>query len=260
MKALSSVACRSAECLMKRVTHDRADPAEYESSRGGHFEQRRLDLIAQALRADGARNVVELGSGTGRICARLAERFPLADFTAVEIDEHLVAYGQSTYRFDNLAWSHELPAEGSADVVCSIDVIHHLDDRPKMFDVINATLRPGGVWVATEPNLWHPAIAFAQERMKRQGLGEDHFVPWISEPEFRRAGFVVESRRYCHTWPAAIKTPPGWAKRLEAWVEGSALAGVLGASVVYVLRRPIVGGPVDAGGGRLARMPRVMRS
>ena len=222
---------------MARVTHDRADPAEYETSRGGHFEERRLGLVARTLSAEHAGEVVEFGSGTGRICARLAERFPLTSFTAVEIDEHLVAYGQRTYRVDNLSWNHELPGEESVDAVFSIDVIHHLDDRPKMFDLIYSTVRPGGVWVAIEPNLWHPAIAFAQERMKRQGLGEDHFVPWISEPEFQRAGFVIESRRYCHTWPAAIKRPPGWAKRLEAWVEESAAAGVLGASVVYALRR-----------------------
>jgi len=245
---------------MPRVTHDLADPAEYETARGGHFEDRRVGLIAQALSTEEAAAIVELGAGTGRISARLAERLPLASFTAVEIDDHLAVYGRKTYELDNLSWSGELPASGGVDVVFSIDVIHHLDDRPKMFDLINASLRPGGVWLAVEPNLWHPAIAFAQERMKRQGLGEDHFVPWISEPEFRRAGFVIESRRYFHTWPAAIKTPPGWAKRLEACVEASALAGVLGASVVYVLRRPIVGGPVDAGGGRLASMPRVMRS
>ena len=222
---------------MARITHDRAEPAAYESSRGGHFEERRLRLVAQTISAEKAGEVVELGAGTGRITARLAERFPLASFTAVEIDEHLVAYGQSTYRLDNLNWSRELPAVGSADVVFSIDVIHHFDDRPKMFDLVNDTLRPGGLWLAIEPNLWHPAMAVAQERMKRQGLGENHFVPWTSEPEFRRAGFVIHSRRYCHTWPAAFKTPPVWAKRLEAWAEGSSLARLINGSVVYLLRR-----------------------
>jgi trans-aconitate methyltransferase len=215
-----------------RLAHDRTDPATYEAARGGHFEDRRLALVTEAIDAQRPTTVIEVGAGTGRISSRLACRFPAISFLAVEIDHHLAAYGKDTYPLTNLDWAEELPRNAEAGVVFSIDVIHHLDNRGAMFDDIRDTMTGRGVWVAIEPNIWHPAIWLSQERMRRAGLGEDHYRPWISEPELRRAGFSIESRRYLHLWPAAFspRLGRGAERSLERFRH-------LGGSVVYHLRR-----------------------
>ena len=40
--------------------------------------------------------------------------------------------------------------------------------------------------------------------MKRAGLDEDHFRPWESVPELRRAGFAVDRRRYRAAVPGRL--------------------------------------------------------
>ncbi|MDQ6782515.1 MAG: class I SAM-dependent methyltransferase [Actinomycetota bacterium] len=212
-------------------THDKVGPEVYEASRSGHFEDRRIALVDDALRRLRASTVVEVGSGTGKITSRLAAAHPSTTFFGVDIDPRLSAFARHNHAAQNVSWSAELPAV-TADLVFGIDVIHHLHDRPKVFATIATITRPGGTWVVIEPNIWHPAMAFAQERMRRAGLDEDHFRPWQVEPEFDRAGFDVERRSYAHLWPAAFRRPPAWARRAERHLERA-----VGASVVYRLRR-----------------------
>lgn len=216
------------------LTHAGADPATYERSRSGHFENRRMTMISETIDTQQPRTVVELGAGTGRMCGRLAAAFPEIDFMAVEIDKQLSAYGMETYRRRNLSWSDRLPLDGEAGVVFSIDVIHHLDDRAAVFNDVHEAMTAGAAWLAIEPNIWHPAIWYSQERMRRAGLGEDHYRPWITEPELRRAGFAIESRRYAHLWPASFVKPPSWSISAERSLERFRH---LGGSVVYLVYR-----------------------
>jgi spermidine synthase len=220
--------------MFNNLTHDRTAPAEYEKRRGGHFENRRVGLVVDTINEEGADSVVELGAGTGRILWRVAGARPTGQYLAVEIDENLKAYGVETYKASNMNWAARLPSDRQARVVYSIDVIHHLVDRAETFAEVHETLADAGVWFVIEPNVWHPAIALSAERMKRAGLGEDHFRPWVCEPEFAKAGFAVESRRYAHLWPASFTRPPQWALKAERFSER---ARIVGGSVVYLLRR-----------------------
>lgn len=188
-------------------------------------------MIDEAVRAGNASTVVELGSGTGTITSRLAAQHPGVGFFGVDVDDRLLGYARRTHAAHNVTWRQDLPAV-TADLVFGIDVIHHLHDRPGVFSTIASITRPGGAWVVVEPNIWHPAIAVAQERMRRAGLDEDHFRPWQVEPDFDRAGFEVVRRSYAHLWPAAFRRPPTWARQAEQRLEK-----VVGASVVYRLRR-----------------------
>jgi trans-aconitate methyltransferase len=216
-----------------KLTHDSADPAAYDAQRAGHFEDRRVDLISNAILAQQVSKVLELGAGSGRICWRLANDHPSIGFTAVEPFRPLADHGRTRYPSPNLARVDSIPKGARHGLAFSIDVIHHLDDRSSVLAQLRNALADGAVWIAVEPNIWHPAIWLLQERMRRAGLGEDHFRPWVSEPEIRRAGFDIESRSYHHLWPAALKHPPPIAVAAERRFERSRL---LGASVVYQLR------------------------
>ena len=129
---MSFTVVRYRQCRM-RLTHDRSDPAEYENARSGHFEDRRTAMVAEAITTERPSSVVELGGGTGRISARLAAAHPDISFEVVEIDRHLTGYGIETYPLQNLAWAEHLSASATAGIVFSIDVIHHLTDRPATF-------------------------------------------------------------------------------------------------------------------------------
>jgi trans-aconitate methyltransferase len=190
-------------------------------------------LVDQVIRAQQAATVLELGAGSGRISWRLATAHPDASFVAVEPYQPLSEYGAGSYALENLIRAPSIPSASTTDVAFSIDVIHHLKDRPAVFTQLRDALVPRGVWVAIEPNIWHPAILYSQEKMRRSGMDEDHYRPWRSEPELVDAGFQIEARRYMHLWPPALKHPPRLATIAERVAER---LRPFGASVVYRLR------------------------
>jgi trans-aconitate methyltransferase len=214
--------------------HNSGDPEAYERSRSGHFEEHRVRLIDEVLqRRSRVDRVVELGCGTGAVAQRLAHAHPTVDFHGVDIDARLLGYARATHTADNLTWWPGLPSSAladSVDLVYSIDVIHHLDDRPAMFAAVRGLLVTGGAWLVVEPNIWHPLILWQQERMKRAGLGEDHFRPRVVQPEWVAARFEIAHRDYSHLWPATDRRLPEWALALERRLEGVRL---FGGSVVY---------------------------
>jgi hypothetical protein len=127
------------------------------------------------------------------------------------------------------AWAHR-----PAQLVISIDVLHHVPDTKSLYGALFRHMAPGALWIAFEPNIWNPAIAFSQERMKRAGLGEDHFRPWTELDRLRHAGFLVEDRRYMLAARQAAQ-PPQRMDRPLRWIERLPFAG---GSVAMSLRRP----------------------
>ena len=219
------------------LNHVLTPPEEYESRRGGRLHQRRVDLVvaAMAARAPDARSACELGCGTGAVLADVARRVPSVGFVGIDVDGPLVDYAQAHHSALNadfvLADAADLDGR-SFDFVFSIDFLHHLPDPAASVATIRKGIRPGGVWVIIEPNVWHPAMAWSQERMKRQGLGEEHFRPWVMGPALRRMFTMVE-KRYLHLFPASADR---WSERLSRLEQVAERAPMLGASVVYVLR------------------------
>lgn len=219
-------------------THFNMSPAEYASSRAGHLEQRRLSMVRSALdRQDGPlASVLEIGSGTGTILEALASDLPQVEFKGIDIDERMVAYAQETHRAANLSYAVADITQATLgtrfDFVYSVDLIHHLHDHATGFAAVRTALRPGGTWMAVEPNIWHPYITFQQERMKRAGYDEDHLRPWQVEPLLHEAGFEIMTRRYAHLFPAGLSRVPEPLQRVERALERFRL---LGGSVAYTL-------------------------
>ena len=169
----------------------------------------------------------------GAVIADVAARAPRVSFVGVDIEPVLLAYAEQhragrNVRFE-LADATEL---GGFDFLFSIDFVHHLPSLGGGDGGIREALHPGGRWLLIEPNVWHPAITWAIERMKRQGLDEDHFVPWLTAPAVRAAGFRLVRRRYMHLFPASASSLSARLPRVGELLEGWA---PLGASVVWLL-------------------------
>jgi len=217
-------------------SHFDTPPEEYERSRSGHLQRRRVEVILAAIDARRARLVAELGCGTGAVLRSVASQRPALHVDGFDIDERLLAFAEERTHLANAAFARgDIAREvlpRPYDLLYSIDTIHHLHDHASAFRFIRAGLRPGGTWLAIEPNVWHPYVSLQQERMRRAGLDEDHFRPWRLIPHLEAAGFRVASRRYLHALPGGIDRVPRSLARIERTLEGRALVG---ASIVLEL-------------------------
>lgn len=219
-------------------THFNLSPEEYAAHRGGVVEQRRhqevLSLLEKPLSQ--VRSVVELGCGPGKFLADIARLYPDVSFTGIDTDARMIEHASRTYRMPNLAYALRDVSREKTDLVCqllfSIDVIHHVHDFPAFFQAVHRMLSPGGIWLAIEPNIYHPYIYYSQERMRRAGFDEDHFRPWAAERRFLEAGFTIASRRYLSLFPGWLPRLPRFFMQMEKLLEN---ARFLGGSVVYRL-------------------------
>jgi trans-aconitate methyltransferase len=219
-------------------THFNLTPAEYEARREGAVEDRRRLLIRSEIDAvAGVMHVIELGCGPGKFLSELARDYPEIQFTGIDINPAMIDHARRTHCGANLRYELRDIVDGAdadaAQFIFSIDVLHHVHRLDAFFQAVNRLLPPGGVWLAVEPNIYHPFIYYSQERMKRAGFDEDHFRPWQAEPLLAGAGFQIASRSYASVFPGTIRrlSPPlSWLERcLENW-------RFVGGSVVYRLR------------------------
>jgi SAM-dependent methyltransferase len=182
--------------------------------------------------------VLEVGCGPGAILAQVASEHPDAEFVGVDVDPRMIEYARehharSNMRFELADFVQRRPPV-TADFAYSVDVLHHVHDLIGFLDGVHQALRPRAMWLAIEPNVFHPYIFWSQARMRRAGLDEDHFRPWVVEPELRNAGFAVKDRRYAFLFPGRVQRVPGPLSRLESALERFRL---IGGSVVYRLER-----------------------
>ncbi|GAC1337364.1 MAG: hypothetical protein NVSMB29_01590 [Candidatus Dormibacteria bacterium] len=217
--------------------HTSVSAEEYDRTRRGHIEDRRLEVIEDSLaRVGPADHVLEIGSGSGALLGRLASRHPELNCVGVELDAKLAAFAEERNRAARVRFIRgditAVDAGQPFDLAYSVDVIHHMEDQRAAFSAIRRALRPGGIWLALEPNVFHPYVTLQQERMRRAGLGEDHFRPWRSLPLLEAAGLRPERRRYLLLFPAQFAPPP-WLQGVERQAER---LPILGGCVALTLR------------------------
>lgn len=228
---------------MSVKTHFNLTPREYDQMRRGHLARRRVEWLARriALHERGSCSVLEIGSGTGSTLSALATRLPHGEFVGVDIVPEMVSFAAEQYGRDNVRFEvRDIVADpvkdGAFDIAFSIDVLHHVHALRHFCGAVRRGLTRSGIWVAIEPNIFHPYILFHQERLRRAGFDEDHFRPWRVEPVLREAGFVIHSRRYAFAIPGWVDRVPAPLERLERLCERVPL---FGGSVVYELRAAV---------------------
>jgi SAM-dependent methyltransferase len=125
------------------------DPVIARAMREEQFRGAMLRRVEADLPEGGA--VVDVGSGTGTFALALKERRPDAQVVGVDGDDEILALAQAKPGAAGVEWrkglAQELPAAtGSADVVTTSLVIHHLlpEDKRKALVEIKRILKPGG--------------------------------------------------------------------------------------------------------------------
>lgn len=96
--------------------------------------------------ADDAR-VLDLGCGTGAFLGAVGARFPALQLTGLDLTPALLVEARRRAPSARLVEGDvESPPfkERTFDVVCSLNVLHHLHDRQRHIDLLAGLCRPGG--------------------------------------------------------------------------------------------------------------------
>ena len=109
------------------------------------------DAVAAATEGLEARDVLELGTGTGETAVRVLARHPGARWTGIDASEAMLARARERLPDAELLvrrLEEPLPA-GPFDLVVSVLAVHHLDGAGKrdLFARVAAALRAGGRFV-----------------------------------------------------------------------------------------------------------------
>jgi SAM-dependent methyltransferase len=136
-----------------------------------------------------ARDVLEVGCGTGYTLLALAEALPQARLTGTELFEEGLHYARTRVpgaHFRQLD-VRAMPYREEFDLVCAFDVLEHIDDDRGALSGMRAALRPSGGLVVTVPQhpwLWSAADEYAhhERRYRRREL----------TARLEGAGFAVE--------------------------------------------------------------------
>jgi SAM-dependent methyltransferase len=158
--------------------------------------------------------IVDLGAGTGTGTLALAQHLPDAEVIAVDVDEQMLDHLR--HKAESLGVAGRVrtvqadldqpwPDLGPADLVWASASLHHMADPRRTLSQALATLRPGGVLMATEGDLFprflrDSADAALEERCHAvmaqiraeagMHMGED----WGAH--LKDAGFTVEAERH----------------------------------------------------------------
>jgi SAM-dependent methyltransferase len=151
----------------------------------------RPDALLDQLGPLDGRTVADIGSGTGFLAFRMAERG--ARVLCVDVDERFLAYILGKRDALGLAERIELrpsPYERPAlaaeevDLVITVNTYHHIEDRPAYFRHVRRALRPGGRLVVVD----------FDEGEQPVGPGPSmKIAPARIEAELREAGFEAFS-------------------------------------------------------------------
>jgi tRNA (cmo5U34)-methyltransferase len=114
--------------------------------------RRTTDLIPA-----GAKNILDLGAGTGLLSQFVRHWYPEAHIILADLSEPMLAKARARFASDpNVSFEvtdyTTAPISGTYDAIVSALSIHHIDDASKrsLFAKIFSALRPGGVFINAE--------------------------------------------------------------------------------------------------------------
>jgi tRNA (cmo5U34)-methyltransferase len=166
-----------------------------------------LDLIP--FTTDSAIRVLDLGAGTGLLSAFIAETFPNAHLTLVDISEGML--DQARQRFANDAARFQFrvldlaegPLLGRYEAVVSALAIHHVSDEGKqrLFQGVHDVLCDGGVFInadqvlGTTPEIDEEYKAAWLRQVRERGVDEGDLTAALErmqEDEMSTLGLQVK--------------------------------------------------------------------
>lgn len=122
--------------------------ADYERISG--LQQAMAEEVLERLDLDGARHILDVGCGNGKITAEIAARVPNATVLGVDPSHKMVEFASAHYtapahtnlRFE-VADARQLPYREEFDLVVSFNALHWIPEQDKAVQSIRAAIEPG---------------------------------------------------------------------------------------------------------------------
>lgn len=164
-------------------------------------------LISSCLRLAGLQppaKVADLGCGSGIFSSILAEKS--FDVTGIDISPGMIEMAKSKYPKEKYKANFAVGdvealdmADASLDGVLLSGLLHHLPDPSACIREVHRVLKPGGVFMAFDPNRLNPFMYLYRDRSSpfysSKGVTENE-RPVLAKPlaqAFRAAGFQVKT-------------------------------------------------------------------
>lgn len=153
-----------------------------------------LHFLAAYLRPD--RRILEVGCGTGRAAGQWIHR-RAGDYTGVDISDSAVTEARSLgLNVRTIEDASRLPfKDASFALVLCLEVLEHLFQPQSAVQEILRVLQPGGVLIASVPNLthWRHRLLFLTGRWDPAGDSLSRGQPW-RDPHLRFFTATILSR------------------------------------------------------------------
>lgn len=130
--------------------------SRFESSHGLYIDSLQKSAVFGLLRYCNGKNILELGSGTGRFTRELAKRG--AHVVCVDVSRNMHRQSRrflppSMADFFTMSGSRLGFANGSFDACVTVNMMSHVECVPAILSEVNRVLREGGIFVANFPNM-----------------------------------------------------------------------------------------------------------
>jgi trans-aconitate 2-methyltransferase len=167
------------------MTHPKEwNAAAYQRVSDPQFAWGRKVLDRIALRGDEV--ALDVGCGTGRLTALLAERLPRGRVVALDRSENMVAEARARLAptfGDRVAFragdALAIADEGAFDLIFSTATFHWILDQDRLYQVLGRALRPGGRLVAQCGGLGNLRdLRERSERLLRSAAYAGYFEGW----------------------------------------------------------------------------------
>ncbi len=128
---------------------DLINRGQYEARFADYWLESMPDVV-QRLRGGG--RALDVGCGSGRVCAALAKAFPDADVVGVDPDAESIARARKSSKARFIVGEvSAVEKAGGFDLVTLCDVLHDLAEPVKTLEQARALLKPDGVLFIIEP-------------------------------------------------------------------------------------------------------------
>ncbi|MBL28846.1 MAG: hypothetical protein CMM50_14990 [Rhodospirillaceae bacterium] len=205
--------------------------------------QKRVERLRSLLA--GADRCLEIGCGFGSWSAEVSDIVGHVD--AIDVSPDIVELAKQR-NVPNITFSardvHDtgFPAETFDRVFC-ISVLHHLD-MPRALAEIHRILKPGGMLVASEPNMLNPQVALERSTpMTRRMFGnspdETAFVRWRLAKLLERHFSIEKMENFDFYHPVIGKIDPsGRLEKIVDFFERVPGLKEISGSIFIVCRKP----------------------